>query len=229
MGLQNYYTHTLCPGFRFSLTMHIFGLHSPSRCWIFKVFLFSKYFFVGFSYSHSPTRFEVLTLHLDVWFTLSNHIYIFFFSFRKNNFHTLTLRPGFRFSLSMHIFDWHSPSRYWILIFVFLYFFFNLNFSWGFHPLALQTGFTFSLSMQMLGFNFFFFFSIWIFFSSFILSLSKQVVSSHSRCRSLVYTLQAEVFFFFLYMFLKLCLPLNKNIFLIFSALFSISSYWFTK
>ena len=116
----------------------------------------------------------------------------------------------------MRIFDLHSPSRYWILIFLF-------NFSWGFHPLALQTGFTFSLSMQMLDFKISNFFTrnreFSSPFTSFILSLSKQVVSSHSRCRSLVYTLQADVCFFFLYMFLKLCLPLNKNIFWIFSAL----------
>ena len=117
---------------------------------------------MGFSSSHSPTRFYVLTLHLDVRFTLSNHI--FFFFFRKNHFHTFTLRPGFRFSLSVRIFDLHSSSRYWVLIFLF-----NLFFS----ILIFHGVFILSLSKQVLHSHspcrcwilkfLFFFFSIGIF------------------------------------------------------------------
>ena len=167
--------------------MHIFGLHSPGKCWMFKVFLFSILIFHGVFIlslsnkvlgSHSPFR------CLD---TLQSLFYLFFF---LNHFHTLTFRPGFRFSLSVRIFDLHSLSRYWI------FFFFNLNFSWGFHPLTLQTGFTFSLSMQMLDFKisilFFsqsgFFMMFHIFYTitlqaSCKFSLSMQMFGLHSPSR----------------------------------------------
>ena len=121
MGLQNCYTHTLRPGVRFSLAMHIFGLHSSSRCCIFKVFLFSILIFHGIFIlslfnqvlgSHSPFRCVV--------YTLQSHIVLFFLE--KNHFYTLTLPPGFRFSLSVRIFDLHSPSRYSVFIFFFFFF-----------------------------------------------------------------------------------------------------------
>ena len=95
---------------------------------------------MGFSSSRSPTRFSVLTLHLDVWFTLSNHFFFFFFFFLE--------KIIFILSLSDQVLGSHSPCAYLIYTlqadigFNFLFFF-----SWGFHPLALQTGFTFSLSM----------------------------------------------------------------------------------
>ena len=74
MGLQHFYTHiiifswgfqslTFQPGFRFSLAMHIFGLHSPSKCWIFKVFVFSILIFHGV--------FLLLTLQPGFRFSLS--------------------------------------------------------------------------------------------------------------------------------------------------------------
>ena len=149
MGLQHFYTHTLRPGFRFSLAMHICGLHSPSRCLIFKVFLFPilifhKVFILSLSNqvlgSHSPFRCLVYTLQS------------LFFFFRKNHFHTLTFRPGFRFSLSVRIFDLHS-------------FFSQSGFFMTFHIF-------YTITLQ-------------------------ACVSSHSRCRSLVYTLQADFCFFF--------------------------------
>ena len=77
MGLQHFYTHTLRPGFRFSLAMHICGLHSPSKCWIFKVFLFSKLiihggFILSLSNqvlgSHSQCTYSVYTLQANVGF-----------------------------------------------------------------------------------------------------------------------------------------------------------------
>ena len=106
MGLQNFYTHALRPGFRFSLAMHIFGLHSPSICWIFRVFLFSKLIFHGVFIlslsdqvlgSHLPCTYSVYTLQVDVGF-LSVFIFNLNFSW---GFHPLTLQPGFRFSLSI--------------------------------------------------------------------------------------------------------------------------------
>ena len=77
MGLQNFYTHALRPGFRFSFAMHIFGLHSPSRYWILKVFLFSilifqEVFILSLSDqvlgSHTPCTFSVYTLQADIGF-----------------------------------------------------------------------------------------------------------------------------------------------------------------
>ena len=117
LSMQMFALHSLitCWGCRiFILTLYdqVLGSHSPctylayspSRCWIFKVFLFSELIFHGVFIlslsvqvlgSHSPFRCLV--------YALQSHIYSFFF--RKNHFHTLTLRPGFRFSISVHIFD----------------------------------------------------------------------------------------------------------------------------
>ena len=134
----------------------------------------------------------------------------------------------FILSLSDQVLGSHSPCAYLIYTlqadigFFFFLIFFNLNFSWGFHPLALQTGFTFDSPCRCWILKFlFFFFSIWIFHDvSHLLyyhspsmckfSLSMQIFGLHSPSRCL---------FLFLYMFLKLSLPLNKNIFGIFSAL----------
>ena len=70
------------------------------------------------------------------------------------------------------------------------------------YTLTRQADFRFSLFMQMFGLHspsrFFFFFHNLTFFSRshlLILSLSKQVVGSQSRCRCLVYTGQADVGF----------------------------------
>ena len=177
--------------------MHIFGLHSPSRCWILKVFLFSILIFYGVFIlslsnqvlgSHCPFRCLVYTLQSHFFFFLGKIIFIL--------------------SLSDQVLSSHFPCAYLIdtlqadigFYFFIIIFFFYLNFSWGFHPLALQTCFTFSLSMQMLDFKISILFFLHLDFSSrftsFILSLSKQVVSSHSQYRSLVYTLQADVIVF---------------------------------
>ena len=104
---------------------------------------------------------------------------------RVNIFHTLTLQPDFMFLLSMEMLGLHSPSRCWLFI---ILRFFSLGFI--FHTLTPQAGCRLSLSMQMFGvhspstYQIFlckFYFSWGL--TSFIPSLSKQVVSSHSPSR----------------------------------------------
>ena len=121
MGLQNLYTHTLRPGFRFSLAMHIFGLHSPSRCWIFKVFLFSKYFFHGiFILSLSD---QVLGSHSQCAYLIDTPsrywILIFLFNF---SFSILIFHGAFILSLSKQVVRSHSLCRCWILKFLLIFF-----------------------------------------------------------------------------------------------------------
>ena len=146
--------------------------------------------------------FWFLTLHADVCFTLSNHMLAFFFLLFLWGCRIviLTLRPGFRFSLTMHIFGLHSPSR----CMIFKVFIFKINFSWGFHTLTLQPGFKFSLAMHIFSLHSpsrcwifkVFLFSILIFHGVFILSISNQVLGSHSPFRCLVYTLQSHNYCF---------------------------------
>ena len=124
--------------------MHIFGLHSPSKFWIFEVFLSLSNQVLG---SHSPFRCFV--------YTLQSQFFFFFLIF-------------FILSLSDQVLGSHSPCAYLIYTLQadigFFFFFSNLNFSWGFHPLTLKIGFMFSLSMQLLDFKIsILFFSIWIF------------------------------------------------------------------
>ena len=110
MGFQNLYTCTLPTGLRFSISMHIFGLYSPSRCFFFfffQILIFHGVFILLLSNqvlgSHSPCRclfthsnhmlaffswsflswsFRIfiltLSIHADVWSTLSNHMLVSF-------------------------------------------------------------------------------------------------------------------------------------------------------
>ena len=132
MRFHNSHTITLQPGFRFSLSMHIFGLHSRNRCWIFNFLFiyFSILIFHGISLlslskqvvsSHSPCRCLVCTLQSDVCF--------FSLNFQEVSYFLYSHSPTrFKVSLSMPIFGLHSPSRCWISKF-FFFFFFNHNFS----------------------------------------------------------------------------------------------------
>ena len=106
MGLQNSYTHTLWPGFRFSLAMHIFGLHSLSRYWILKVFLFSILIFHGVFIlalldqvlgSHSPCAYLIDTLQAGIGF----FFFLIFF----------LVQSGFFMVFSSS----HSPNRFYVL------------------------------------------------------------------------------------------------------------------
>ena len=103
MGFHILVTLTLQPGFRFSLSKHIFGLHSPSRCWIF-LFFNLNFFFV---------------------------------------FHTLTVQPGLRFSLSMQVFSLHSPITCWLFLF-----FFKKSFFMKFHIISYFFLWVFILSLS---------------------------------------------------------------------------------
>ena len=124
--------------------MHIFGLHAPSKCWIFKVFLFSilifhRVFILSLSNqvlgSHSPFRCLVYTLQSHFFFFfLEKIIFILSLSDQVLGYLIYTLQADFRF--------------------LFLFFFVNLNFSWGFHPSRSPNRF-YVLTLH--------FFSIWIF------------------------------------------------------------------
>ena len=132
--------------------MQMFGVHSPSTCWLFQIFLCKFYFSWGLTSfipslskqvvsSHSPSRCWLFQFFL---FLMEFHI-----------FYTNTLQ-GCKFSLSIQMYGLHSPSRCWLL----------------------------------------FFKSYFMRFHIFIPSLPKQAVSCHSPCRCLVYILQADVGFF---------------------------------
>ena len=130
--------HTLTPqaGCRLSLSMQMFGVHSPSTCWLFQIFLCKFYFSWGLTSfipslskqvvsSHSPSRCWLFQFFL---FLMEFHI-----------FYTNTLQAGL---------GSYSPWRclvYSLLADVGLFnlFLFNLNFSWGF------AYFTLSLSKQV--------------------------------------------------------------------------------
>ena len=111
MGLQNVYTHTLRPGFRFSLAMHIFGLHSPSRCWIF---IFSFIFKLNFSWGFHP-----LTLRPGFRSSLAMHVFGLhspsrYWIFKVFLFSILIFHGVFILSLSDQVKGSHSPCAYLI-------------------------------------------------------------------------------------------------------------------
>ena len=128
---------------------------------------------------------------------------------RFHNFHTLTLQPGFKFSLAMHIFGLHSPTRCWIIKFLF---FLQSQFFMGFpifYAIPLQAGCTFSLFMQILDFK------ICVYFFPFfygVFILLNQVLGAHSLCRCLVYTLQSHIGFSFLIEKIIFILSLSKQV-----------------
>ena len=109
------YFHTLTPeaGCRLSLSMQMFGVHSPSRCWLFQKRLFNLYFSWCLTSfipslskqvvsSHSPNRCWLFQFFL---FLMQFHI-----------FYTNTLQAGLRFMLIMQMFGLHSPSRCWVFL-----------------------------------------------------------------------------------------------------------------
>ena len=127
----------------------------------------------------------------------------FFFLFK---FYFLWGLTSFIPSLSKQVVSSYSPSRCWL----FQFFLFLMEFH-IFYTNTLQAGLRFILSMEVLGYTLqadVGLFNLVLFnlnfswgFAYFILSLSKQVVSSHSPYRCMVYTLQADVGFFFLIIF----------------------------
>ena len=141
-----------------------------------------------FSYSHSPTRFYVLTLHGDAWFTLSKQVLAFHnftFFFHKVSYFIL--------SLPKQVVGCHSPCRCLVYILQAYVGFFNLYFSWG------LTSFIPSLSKQVVNshspnrcwlFQFFLFLmQFHIFYTNtlqaglrFMLSMQMFGLHSPSRC-----------------------------------------------
>ena len=111
--------HTLTPqaGCRLSLSMQMFGVHSPSTCWLFQIFLCKFYFSWGLTSfipslskqvvsSHSPSRCWLFQFFL---FLMEFHI-----------FYTNTFQAGLRFILSMEVLGLLSPRRCWPFQFIFI-------------------------------------------------------------------------------------------------------------
>ena len=129
---------------------------------------------------------------------------------RFHNFHTITLQPGFKFSLAMHIFGLHSPTRCWIIKFLF---FAILIFHGVSHLLCYRSpSRLYILTLHAdFGFqNLCCFFSILFFYGVFI--LLNQVLGAHSLCRCLVYTLQSHIGFSFFIEKIIFKLMLSKQV-----------------
>ena len=98
--------------FQGSLSIQLFGLHSPSTCWVqnFQIFTRDHFFMLTLS-----THVSGFTLHTVIWFTLSMHILgSTFFNFHRISFFSYLHSPlMFQSSLSMQLFL-HSPSRCYI-------------------------------------------------------------------------------------------------------------------
>ena len=95
MGFLNVYMHTLQPGLRFSLSMHISGLYSTNRCWIFwKMARLGISFIHQTGFSHNfPCIYLVNTLLAD------SEFYKFpIFEWDFIPFHISILHAGFNLS-----------------------------------------------------------------------------------------------------------------------------------
>ena len=98
--------------FQGSLSIQLFGLHSPRTCWVqnFQIFTRDNFFMLTLS-----THVSGFTLHTVIWFTLSKHM----LGSKFLNFHRISFFPYlhsplmFQSSLSMQLFL-HSPSRCYI-------------------------------------------------------------------------------------------------------------------
>ena len=97
--------------FQGSLSIQLFGLHSPSTCW-FKIFKFSqKFFFHAYTLHtcfriHSPYSYLVYTLQAHVRFKIFKFSQIIFLCFHSPHM--------FQGSLSIQLFSLHSPSTCYV-------------------------------------------------------------------------------------------------------------------
>ena len=98
--------------FQGSLSIQLFGLHSPSTCWVqnFQIFTRDNFFLLTLS-----THVSGFTLYTVIWFTLSKHMLgSKFFNFQRISFFSYLHSPlMFQSSLSMQLIL-HSPSRCYI-------------------------------------------------------------------------------------------------------------------
>ena len=105
----------------------MYGLHSPSRCWL----LFFKSYFMKFHIfilslpkqavsCHSPCRCFISSLSKQVVNSHSQNrcwlFQFFLFLMQFQIFYTNTLQAGLRFMFSMQMFGLHSPSRCWLFL-----------------------------------------------------------------------------------------------------------------
>ena len=151
MGFRIFYTITLQAGCNFSLSIQMYGLHSPSRCWL----LFFKSYFMRVNIFHT------LTLQPDFMFSLSMEmlglhspsrcwLFIILRFFHKVSYFIL--------SLPKQVVGCHSPCRCLVYILQAHSRTSAISFFMGFdifHTITLQAGCKFSLSKQMLAFSIF--------------------------------------------------------------------------
>ena len=141
--------------FQGSLSIQLFGLHSPSTCQVqnFQIFSGDHYFMLTPS-----THISGFTLHTVIWFTLSKHMLgSKYFNFHKRSFvHAYTLHTCFRvhspysylvYTLQVHV-------RFKIFEFSQKLIFFILTLSTHVAGFTLHTVIWFTLSKHMFGSNF---------------------------------------------------------------------------
>ena len=118
MGFRIFYTITLQAGCKFSLSIQMYGLHSPSRCWLFQNLLFQSLFFMGFDIFHT------ITLQAGCKFSLSKQmlafsIFLIFdalshysYSHSPNRFKVHALHADVWFTLSQQMLDFFNLSMF---------------------------------------------------------------------------------------------------------------------
>ena len=142
MGFRIFYTITLQAGCNFSLSIQMYGLHSPSRCWL----LFIKSYFMRVNIFHTLTLQPGCRLSLSMqMFGVHSPSTCWLFQIFLCKFYFLW-GTSFIPSLSKQVVSSHSPSRCWL----FQFFLFLMEFH-IFYTNTLQAGFRFILSMEVLG------------------------------------------------------------------------------
>ena len=139
--------------FQGSLSIQLFGLHSPSTCWVqnFQIFTRDHFFMLTLS-----THVSGFTLHTVIWFTLSKHMLGSKFSnfHERSFFHAYTLHTCFRVHspYSYLVYTLQAHVRFKIFEFSQDFIFFILTLSTHVSDFTLHAV-VFTLSKQMLHFK----------------------------------------------------------------------------
>ena len=138
--------------FQDSLSIQLFGLHSPSTCKVqnFQIFTRDHFFMLTLS-----THFSGFTLHTVIWFTLSKHMLGSKFSnfHERSFFHAYTLHTCFRVHspYSYLVYTLQAHVRFKSFEFSLKLIFFILTLSTHVSGFTLHTVIWFTLSKHMLG------------------------------------------------------------------------------
>ena len=143
--------------FQGSLSIQLFGLHSPSTCKVqnFRIFMGVFFFFFILTLSTHVSRF---TLHTVIWFTISKHMLgSRFLNFHERSFfHAYTLHTCFRIHspYSYLVYTLQAHVRFKNFEFWQKLIFFILTLSTHVSGFTLHTVIWFTLSKHMLGSRF---------------------------------------------------------------------------